>query len=853
MGRIQKKNAKGRLDRYYYLAKEKGYRARSSFKLLQINEKYGHFLEKSKVVVDLCAAPGSWCQVASELCPVNSLIVGVDIVQMRSLPKCITFQSDITTDDCRSKLRGYLKTWKADTVLHDGAPNVGLNWIQDAYGQSRLTLEALRLAVEHLTPGGTFVTKVFRSRDYNNLIWVFKQLFDHVEATKPPASRNVSAEIFVVCKRFKAPKKMDPKFLDPKAVFEELPEGPQNNEAKVYNPEMKKRKRVGYDENDWTHFHALKLMDWVHQEEDVVNTLGSVSAFEIEKINPEWKIVKKMKQTTPEFLECCKDLQVLGKKDFKYLIKWRKHARETLGLLEKKDKVLDKSKVELEDLTEDQRIDKELRELSEKEKKEQKRKRRAKNEMRQKEVRRMQMDMLSDMQIGIDAAENGSESMFSLKMAKKTGILKDLAKGKKAMIIEDKDDDMSGNRTGKIIIDPEQEEGNLEKQLDDMYTSYKERKMETDDKLRAKLTRGDEHEEKWEGFTENASDSSDDAIMTDGEASSSDSDDDEAINKLVASMKERKDSKGLSSSAKNFYKDPIFQDLDLNVAPTSGSSKRKQTKELKVSVGGSAVDNEDEDNQVTNSFKDNLEVDSASSSDDDEDEDGRKKSGNSDFEVVPNDYHSKFDDSEEEYETDSDEERKTLKNKEEIDISTVSAMTMAQDLALGKKSKHDIISETYNKYSFRDREGLPAWFIEDEEKHSKINRPVTKEAVMALKEKMRLLNARPIKKVMEARARKKIRAAKRMEQIKKKSELILEDSARSESDKAKEIQGMMRKMTKKQERPKPTLVVARGANRGLKGRPKGIRGKYKMVDGVMKNEMRALKRIAKKNKKHRKH
>ncbi len=849
MGRIQKKNAKGRLDRYYYLAKEKGYRARSSFKLLQINEKYGHFLEKSKVVVDLCAAPGSWCQVASELCPVNSLIVGVDIVQMKPLPKCITFQSDITTDDCRSKLRGYLKTWKVDTVLHDGAPNVGLNWIQDAYGQSRLTLEALRLAVEHLTPGGTFVTKVFRSRDYNNLIWVFKQLFDHVEATKPPASRNVSAEIFVVCKRFKAPKKLDPKFLDPKAVFEELPEGPQNNEAKVYNPEVKKRRREGYDENDWTHFHPMKLMDWVHQEEDVVNTLGSISAFEIEKNNAEWKIVKRMKQTTAEFLECCKDLRVLGKKDFKLLIRWRKHAREALGLMEKKDKILDKSKIELEDLTEDQRIDKELRELSEKEKRDQKRKRRANNEIRQKEVRRMQMDMLSDMQIGIDAAENGSESMFSLKMAQKTGILKDIAKGKKAIIIKDKDDDMSASRNSKIIIDPEEEEGNLEKQLDDMYTSYKERKMENDDKLRAKLTRGDEHEEKWEGFTEKASESSDDEIITDGEASESDSDDDEAINKLVASIRERKDSKGLSSTAKNFYKDPIFQDLDLNIAPASGSSKHKQTKEFKISVG---ADNDKQGEMITNKFKESLnDIDSPSDSDVDSDE--GKKGNNNDFELVPNDYHSKFDDSEEEYETDSDEERKALKHKEEIDISTVSAMTMAQDLALGKKSKHDIISESYNKYSFRDREGLPAWFLEDEEKHSKINRPVTKEAALALKEKMRLLNARPIKKVMEARARKKMRAAKRMEQIKRKSELILEDSARSESDKAREIQGMMRKMTKKQERPKPTLVVARGANRGLKGRPHGIRGKYKMVDGVMKNEMRALKRIAKKNKRHGKH
>lgn len=837
MGKTQKKNSKGRLDRYYYLAKEKGYRARSSFKIIQINEKFGHFLEKSKVVIDLCAAPGSWCQVASKLCPVNSLIIGVDIVPMKPMPNVITFQSDITTEDCRSRLRGYMKTWKADTVLHDGAPNVGLGWAQDAFTQSHLTLQALKLAVENLVVNGTFVTKIFRSKDYNKLIWVFQQLFEKVEATKPPASRNVSAEIFVVCKGFKAPKKLDPRLLDPKEVFEELPDGPQNMEAKIYNPEKKVRKRQGYEEGDHLLYHECSVLDFV-KSEDPITVLGEMNKFTVEQDDPEWKILKRLKQTTNEFMACIEDLKVLGKKDFKMLLKWRKASRDILGL----DKDEDKGDIEIEPLNEEEQIEKELRDLQEKQKQKQKREKRRKNEEKQKELTRMQMNMLTPTDIGIEAANIGRDSLFNLKTAEKTGILDKLAKGKKRVIFTEdeiaQDNDLHIDEN--IVIRDRHdmnEVDDLEGELNAMYQDYKNRKAERDANFRAKQARGGDVEDEWTGF-EGTKDSEDeinepkDYIESD-DSELSDEDDDEAINQLISKLKSQNNGSKLSSQAKALFSNPLFE----NVQPIL-QSKTDDVVDSESVGDATKISNK-------RSYNEMKKEDLSDSSDED-------SSSESDFEIVANDESDGDIDSD----YDSDEERKrTTKEKydKDIDIATVEAMTLAHQLALGQRSKHDLVDEGFNRYAFRDTENLPEWFLEEEKQHSKVNRPITKEAVMALKEKMKALNARPIKKVAEARARKKMRAVKRLEKIKKKAGLINDDSDKSEKDKAEEIAKLMRKVTKKQKtKPKVTLVVAHGKNKGLSGRPKGIKGKYKMVDGVLKNEQRALKRIAKKHHKKKK-
>ena len=102
--------------------------------------------------------------------------------------------------------------------VHDGAPNASGDYGQDSYIQNVLVLWALRLACRHLKKGGTFVTKIFRNNEFLQLQYVFKQLFDEVETTKPKSSRDTSAEIFTICRGFKNAE-VDESLFDPNIVL----------------------------------------------------------------------------------------------------------------------------------------------------------------------------------------------------------------------------------------------------------------------------------------------------------------------------------------------------------------------------------------------------------------------------------------------------------------------------------------------------------------------------------------------------------------------------------------------------------------------------------------------------------
>lgn len=301
---VRKKIGKQRLDKYYHLAKEHGYRARSAFKLLQLNTKY-NFLEDCEILIDLCAAPGGWLQVAAKEMKNKRQIIGIDLSTIKPLKDTITMQLDITSDECIKELSNTLEG-EADVVLHDGAPNVGSEWSKDAFGQNELVLHSLRLASMFLKKDGVFVTKIFRSKDYCSLLWVFNQLFENTIATKPLSSRDESAEIFVVCKGYKKPDTIDQSFFDPAKVFEDTKQ--EKNVSELY----KGKGKDGYE--DLNFYKCLDFTDFLASQE-LLKTLLQVSKVVIDK--------KYEKYFSNETLCVLSDLKVAHLNDMKKVVKKR--------------------------------------------------------------------------------------------------------------------------------------------------------------------------------------------------------------------------------------------------------------------------------------------------------------------------------------------------------------------------------------------------------------------------------------------------------------------------------------------------------------------------------------------------
>lgn len=775
---------------------------------------------------------------AAKFMPVSSLIVGVDLVPIKPLPNVVTLQEDITTERCRQALRKELKTWKVDVVLNDGAPNVGASWVHDAYSQAHLTLMALRLACDFLGRGGCFITKVFRSRDYQPLLWIFQQLFRRVQATKPQASRHESAEIFVVCQGFLAPDKVDSKFFDPKFAFKEV-----EIQAKTVTELVtkKKPKAEGYAEGDLTLYHRTSVTDFLRAA-NPVDFLSKASEIAIDD-----EELARHPATTEDVRACCQDIRVLGRKELRSLLNWRtKLRRHVAKKLKEQAKAMDislssgeeeegeeeeqaarASQQPSKEEEEEEQLNRTLAEMKAQEVAELKRKK--KKLLREQRKQRERVELKMDLP-GVSIADEGETGMFSLRTIRGHQLLEEVTQGDMSAA----DTFLSDLPSDDIYISDAEEDdddsASLDSDLDPEDLAGVREPQGLKDQKRVRLAEANDEKEE-EGENPLLVPLEEKAVLQEEQASlwfskdgfsGIEDDADEALEISQAQLLYESRRKGQQplpapSSVKTKRKPPPCQ----GEAP-EGAGAPSGT-EAATGPGGEARDS-------------SSDSDSSSSEDEDTWKPRSQKrrrgpeAGDDDgFEIVPIE----------------DPARHRILDPEGLALGAI--------IASSKKAKRDLIDDSFSRYTFNEDEGeLPEWFVQEEKQHRIRQLPLDKKEVEYYRKRWREINARPIKKVAEAKARKKRRMLKKLEQTKKKAEAVVNTVDISEREKVAQLRSLYKKAGLGKEKRQVTYVVAKkGVGRKVR-RPAGVRGHFKVVDSRMKKDQRAQQRKEQKKKHKRK-
>ncbi|PAN18094.1 hypothetical protein PAHAL_3G177600 [Panicum hallii] len=784
-----KAKGKQRQDKFYHLAKEQGYRSRAAFKLLQLDARF-RFLPTARSVLDLCAAPGGWVQVAVNHAPVGAFVVGVDLVPIRPIRGAHSLTEDITTTKCRAAVRRLMDANGVsafDVVLHDGSPNVGGAWAQEATSQSALVIDALHLATMFLAPKGAFITKVFRSQDYNAIMYCLKQLFEKVEATKPTASRSTSAEIYIICLKYKAPAKIQPELLDIKHLFSVVPE--QNKSRDIWD-KSRKRHRDGYEEGNTTLRKVGLASDFILSDAQTpLEFLGSYNAISFD--NPESLPIKNHELTTDDIKNFCEDLLLLDKNSFKHILKWRIRLRKALlSSSQVTPKVEDDA--ETTKVKDDDQLLQEMEELTSvidrKKKREKKRlsKRRAKDKARK----------ATGMQIDATGDDYGDPDLFSISVIKGGKELQAVESAELDVeddIEDSENEEIQGREVSDEEMDSDEEQqrydAQLEEMLDEAYERFVTKKggAVKQERKRAKRINPDADADLLEG----SEDDGDDVEMDHG----FDEDQDPVTNPLLLSLDEHKPTK--EQIVQQWYSQDVFTEAGTGVTEQS--------------------DSEDERENLQRNMKKKMDT-------------GKKEKAaktqrlqQGDFEIVPAEPVRNEEDSSSSSD-ESDESEDDLDDYKKAEV-----LAYAKKM-LRKKQREQILDDAYNKYMFDD-EGLPNWFVEDEKRHTQPMKPVTREEVAAMRAQFKEIDARPSKKVAEAKARKKRVAMKKLDKARQKADAVADQNDINERSKRKMIDQIYRKAIPK--KPQKEYVVAK---KGVQVRA----GKGKvLVDPRMKKDKRA--------------
>jgi len=188
---------KQKRDIYVRQSQVDGYRARSAYKLIEINEKFKIF-KNGNSIIDLGSSPGSWSQYIARTVK-SGRIVTIDLKGMEEIENTIQIKGDFTEIDSQEKIKGFFKS-KVDVIVSDMAVNTtGIKDI-DAIYTGELAMEAMNFSKEILVKEVRFVSKIFLGSSFNEIVALGKKIFKEVKVFKPKASRKESKESFIICK-----------------------------------------------------------------------------------------------------------------------------------------------------------------------------------------------------------------------------------------------------------------------------------------------------------------------------------------------------------------------------------------------------------------------------------------------------------------------------------------------------------------------------------------------------------------------------------------------------------------------------------------------------------------------------
>ena len=797
------KTGKKRLDKYYYLAKEHGFRSRAAFKLIQLNKKY-HFLQSSTVLIDLCAAPGGWCQVASKEMPVSSIKIGIDLDPIKPIPGVTTFQCDITSEQCRHLIKKEIKHLKADVVLHDGAPNVGGQWSKDSYGQSELVLFAIKLACEFLKEGGWFISKVFRSSDYNSLIYVMRKLFNNVEATKPLASRSQAAEIFVVCSGYKNPSFIDSKLLDPKFALKQIEsenEIKSNSLKSIKSIFEQKKNRGGYNSDSL--FIVKSLKNFIECD-NPYEFLAKSNKIKIESDDCN----KYLNEVKPKFdyKMYFDDIQILGKQEFKELIVWRNKIRSKLHFERNEKK--DEKKEEKKEKTMEELIDEELKKYE-----------KSRLAKQIKEKKKQEKILLKNKQSYIEQEENPLDNDIEVddklfEYIQKNNInIEELEN-----INQEKENDINKKDLGEydeVALSDLDEDDYIDMMNDDIEENAKLYEEERGINLLNKKKKNKKKEKKNENDIQLVEKEESDSDNEKNDKSDSENEEGDNSSDYYSKDNDNDNENFNNNNNKNI---PIDEDEDIGIDDINIKNPlRKQNKKNKKENKEDIKEEINEEDNLSSDTEEEIKENKKLKNKKEKKEKNQKKENKNENKKEKE--KEKDDSSDDGYDTDEKAEIRAIAKK-----------------MLRKKTRLEILNKSYNRYAFEDDDKVPKWFLDEEKLHNVPQKPITKQEVLAEKEYLRKINVRIPKKVLEAKARKKNKLQKRLQKIRQKAEAISKQDEYTEISKVKQIEKLYKKeLSKGKERKK--YIISR-ANRNNVGKDSRF---VKHVDRRLKKDKRALK------------